>query len=71
MEVCKKENSVMMLEDDYTTTYQNFNPSEPESFIFFKLMQNVHFEQSFRFAEKVEANLRKGPMRESKGMCSI
>ena len=68
MEVCKKENSVMMLEDDYTTTYQNFNPSEPESFIFFKLMQNVHFEQSFRFAEKVEANLRKGPMRESKGI---
>ena len=68
MEVCKKENSVMMLEDDYTTTYQNFNPSDPESFIFFKLMQNVHFEQSFRFAEKVEANLRNGPMRTSKGI---
>ncbi|MGN1219376.1 MAG: N-acetylmuramoyl-L-alanine amidase [Candidatus Cryptobacteroides sp.] len=68
MEVCKRENSVIMLEDDYTTTYQNFNPSDPESFIFFKLMQNVNFEQSFRFAEKVEANLRKGPMRASKGI---
>lgn len=68
MEVCKRENSVMMLEDDYTTTYQNFNPSDPESFIFFKLMQNVHFEQSFSFAEKVEKALAKGPMRSSKGI---
>ena len=31
MDVCKRENSVILLEDDYTTTYQGFDPSDPES----------------------------------------
>lgn len=34
MDVCKRENSVIMLEDDYSTKYQGFDPTDPESFIF-------------------------------------
>ena len=41
MNVCKRENSVMMLEDDYSTKYQGFDPSDPESFIFYKLIQQT------------------------------
>ena len=33
MDICKRENSVILLEDDYTTTYQGFDPNDPESFI--------------------------------------
>ena len=40
MEVVRRENSVIMLEDDYTTKYEGFDPSDPESYIFMNLMQN-------------------------------
>lgn len=68
MDVCKRENSVIMLEDDYSTKYQGFNPSDPESFIFFNLMQNAHLEQSLLFAEDVERAMSPGPMRNSRGI---
>ncbi|MCQ2136232.1 MAG: N-acetylmuramoyl-L-alanine amidase [Bacteroidales bacterium] len=50
---CKRENSVMLLEDDYSEKYEGFNPNEPESFIFFHLMQNAFYEQSLLFAADV------------------
>ncbi len=68
MEVCKKENSVILLEDDYTTTYQGYDPNNPESFIFFNLMQNAHFEQSVMLASNVQEQLRKGPITVDRGV---
>ncbi|MBQ0044289.1 MAG: N-acetylmuramoyl-L-alanine amidase [Bacteroidales bacterium] len=60
MNVCKRENSVILLEDDYTTKYQGFDPNDPESFIFFHLMQNAFYEQSLLFAADVQSELEKG-----------
>ena len=68
MDVCKRENSVILLEDDYTTTYQGFDPSDPESFIFLQLMQNSNLEQSLAFAELVADNLKGGPISTGRGM---
>jgi len=68
MEVCKRENSVIMLEDDYTTKYQGFDPSAPESFIFFNLMQNAFLEQSFLFARDVDDTMSAGPIRVNRGI---
>ena len=68
MEVCKRENSVIMLEDDYTTKYQGFDPSAPESFIFFNLMQNAFLEQSFLFAQDVDDSMSNGPIRVNRGI---
>ena len=68
MDVCKRENSVIMLEDDYSTKYQGFDPTDPESFIFFNLMQNAHLEQSLLFAQDVEKAMSAGPMRNSRGI---
>ena len=59
LDVCKRENSVMLLEEDYTTAYQGFDPNSPESFIFFNLMRSSHFENSILFAEEVDRQLRK------------
>ncbi len=59
MDVSRRENSVILLEEDYTTDYQGFDPDSPESFIFFNLMQNAYYEQSILFASKVDEYLRK------------
>ena len=48
----------MLLEDDYTTAYQGFDPNSPESFIFFNLMTSSHFENSIVFAENVDKQMR-------------
>lgn len=69
MEVCKRENSVILLEDDYSTTYEGFDPNNPESYIIFNLMQNAHFEQSIAFAALVQQQfIQNGPIRKSRGV---
>ncbi|MDE5889863.1 MAG: N-acetylmuramoyl-L-alanine amidase, partial [Bacteroidales bacterium] len=68
MDVCRRENSVILLEDDYSTKYQGFDPNDPESFIFFNLMQNAHFEQSLMFASKIDGKFAKGPFKGNRGI---
>ena len=69
MEVCRRENSVILLEDDYSTTYEGFDPDNPESYIIFNLMQNAHFEQSIAFAAQVQHQfVQNGPIKKSRGI---
>ena len=68
MDVCKRENSVILLEEDYTTTYQGFDPSDPESFIFLQLMQNANLEQSLDFAQIISDKLKGGPIAANRGI---
>lgn len=68
MAVFQRENSVILLEDDYSTKYQGFNPADQDSYIFMQLMQSAYFEQSIRLAELVNANLDGGPVKKSKGV---
>lgn len=68
MEVCMRENAVIMLEDDYSTKYQGFDPSDPESYIFMMLMQNSHREQSLRLAEEIQSRLDGGPIKVDRGV---
>ena len=69
MEVCKRENSVILLEDDYSTTYEGFDPNNPESYIIFNLMQNAHFEQSIAFAALIQQQfIANGPVKKSRGV---
>ena len=68
MEVCKRENEVILLEDDYTTTYQGFDPNDPESDIFLHLMHNAYREQSLLFAQIVDEKLKGGPFKKSNGI---
>lgn len=67
-ELCKAENSVIALEDNYETKYEGFNPNSPESYIIFSLLQNTHLEQSIKLAEIVQNNYKKGPVYNNRGV---
>ncbi len=68
MDVCRRENSVILLEEDYSTKYQGFDPNDPESFIFFNLLQSAYYEQSLQFAAEFDKAMCGGPIRTSRGV---
>jgi len=59
MEVAKRENSVILFEDDYSTRYEDFDPKRAESYIIFSLMQNSFLYQSLDFAAEIQSQFRK------------
>ncbi len=68
LEVAKRENSVMMLEPDYTTTYSGFDPNSAESYIVFEMTQNRHLNQSIKFAALTQKQLVSNAGRADKGI---
>ena len=54
LDVAKKENSVILLEDDYTTKYEGFDPNSAESYIMFELVQDEYLEQSVMLASDIQ-----------------
>ncbi len=58
LNVAKKENSVILLEDDYTTRYEGFNPNLSESYIMFELIQDTYLDQSLKFATILQSNFK-------------
>jgi len=67
-EVAKKENAVILLEDDYSTHYEGFDPNSPESYMIFSLMQNLYFEQSINFAAYVQNQFGTRASRKDRGV---
>ncbi|MBO5407564.1 MAG: N-acetylmuramoyl-L-alanine amidase [Bacteroidales bacterium] len=67
-EVCKLENSVIVIEEDYEKKYEGFNPGSPESYIIFSLLQNVHQEQSIKYAAQVQGQFARGPISVNRGV---
>ncbi|NMB49311.1 MAG: N-acetylmuramoyl-L-alanine amidase [Bacteroidales bacterium] len=57
LEVAKKENSVILLEEDYSEKYEGFNPQEPESYIIFEFMSDQYLKQSLHLASLVQHSL--------------
>ena len=68
LEVAKRENSVIVYEDDYETKYQGFNPKEPESYIIFEFMSNKFLEQSLNFASLTQHELINGAKRTNRNV---
>ncbi len=68
LDLVKRENAVIMLEDNYETTYQGFDPNDPQSSIIFSLMQNAHLGNSLTFAEDVATAMGSQPIRHSRGV---
>jgi N-acetylmuramoyl-L-alanine amidase len=59
LEVAKKENSVILLEDNYKTNYQGFDPRETESYIMFENMQSEYQLQSIELAASIQDEFSK------------
>ncbi len=68
LEVAKKENSVIVMEDDYTTTYEGFDPNLSESYIIFELIQNVYLDQSISIAQSVQTEMSAKVKRNNRGV---
>jgi len=57
LEVAKFENASILLESDYQSTYNGFDPNADESYILFSLNQNSNLEQSTEFAAGIQAEM--------------
>lgn len=68
LEVAMKENEVILLENDYSTKYEGFDPKSPESYIMFTLMQNVYLKQSTDLASKIQSQLKERVGRFDRGV---
>ncbi|MDU1889160.1 MAG: N-acetylmuramoyl-L-alanine amidase [Dysgonomonas sp.] len=66
--VAKRENSVILMEDDYTTKYQGFDPNSTESYIIFEFMTNTYMEQSLKFANFIQKDVRNIAKRTDRGV---
>jgi len=56
--VAKRENSAIMLENDYENRYEGFDPKSSESYIIFEFMQDKNMERSVKLATLVQQQFR-------------
>lgn len=63
--VAQRENSVMLLEDDYKTAYQDFDPDSPESVISHNLLWQANYGNSLLFAAEYDSQIHSTPYRVS------
>jgi N-acetylmuramoyl-L-alanine amidase len=68
LEVAMKENEVILLENDHSSTYENFDPKAPESYIIFTLRQNLFQEQSTGLASKIQSQYKDKIRRTDRGV---
>jgi N-acetylmuramoyl-L-alanine amidase len=54
LRVAKRENAVVLKEDNYLKKYDGFDPSSPLAHIFFANIQNTYLDRSLSLAQKVE-----------------
>ena len=59
LQVAMKENAAIKYEDNYTVRYAGFDPSRPESYIIFSMMQNLYLGKSLEIAGLVQEELIK------------
>lgn len=68
MEIAKKENEVIFLEDNYEQHYEGFNPSSPESLLALSIIAEEYLEQSIILARLVEDHFTSKLKRKSRGV---
>lgn len=58
LEVAKRENSVILLEDNYKVKYEGFDPTSSESYIMFEMLHDRFLDQSISIASSVQKEFR-------------
>ena len=54
LEVAKRENSVILIESDYKTRYEGFDPNSSESYIIFEMLQDNNMAKSVQLANGIQ-----------------
>lgn len=67
-QVAKRENSVILLEENYEEIYQGFDPESPEVPIMFEIQQELYQENSIFLAQTIEEQFAKRAGRTSRGV---
>ena len=68
LDVAKRENSVILIEDDYKMRYQGFDPNSSESYIMFEFIQDRNMVQSVELAKLVQSRTCATAGRQNKGV---
>lgn len=68
LNVAMRENSVIELEEDFSETYQGFDPNSSESYIIFELGQHRNMAESIEFATLAQNELIATAGRADKGV---
>ena len=68
LEVAKKENSSILMEDNYQIKYEGFDPQSPEANIILSMYQNAYLGQSLALAAKVQEQFRERANRKDRGV---
>jgi N-acetylmuramoyl-L-alanine amidase len=68
LKVAKRENAVILKEENYLKKYDGFDPNSPLAHIFFANIQNAYLEQSLSFAQKVEQQFENLAGKQSRGV---
>ena len=66
--IAQRENSVILMDENYEERYEWFNPNSPESYILFSLTQSAYQENSLKFAQRVENQFKDRVGRLSRGV---
>lgn len=67
-EVAKRENSVILLEDNYKEKYEGFDPNLPESYLSLSLVQDLYLKKSVNFAALVQDQFRERALRKDRSV---
>ena len=68
LEVAKRENSVILLEENYEHHYVGYDPNSPESNIMFEFVQDRNLTKSIEFAKMLQKNVCRAASRPDKGV---
>jgi N-acetylmuramoyl-L-alanine amidase len=68
MNVARRENAVILLEDNYKQRYQGFNPNSTDSYIMFEYMQDKYIDRSVQFASDIQTQFAQKANRSDRGV---
>lgn len=68
LEIAKKENAVILLEDNYKEKYKGYDPNSPESYVGLAIMLEENLDKSFAIASEVQKNFKNNLKRRDRGV---
>lgn len=68
VDVAKRENASILLEDDYLKKYDGFDPNSDEAYIIFSMYQDAYLDQSLNLSAKIQKQYKERAGRTDKGV---